>query len=325
MNKFNVNTPDEWKEKLFLKIENPKKKINYRAVAAIAAVIAVIAASTTGFAYSQAPEYFGSMLFSNSQENLSSIYSSKNIVFESPSDEFSLICNGIAGDRRSMFTVFELKSNGDFCFDSEEIYFIGEWDVETMPLNLDGYSIGSSSTYVDEKTVLIDVFFNSQSLNIIGGVLNLELKDIVIGFGDNKEVIVPGEFKGKIKIDYPNTVVNLSKTKNIANSEGVFAKGKDAWISNLGFAFELKVVDGSDRIAAFEDHELIFKKMTLNYNDGSSEDFIMRLPPQSDNDVSVGMVSKNEYLIRFEGKFPKLINSSEVVSVAFDDCILFVK
>lgn len=323
MNKFNVKTPDEWKENLFLSIEKSKRKINYKAVVAIAAVAAILICSTTGFAYSQAPEYFGSMLFSNSQENLNSIYSSKNIVFESPSDEFSLTCSGIAGDRRSMFTVFELKSNGDFCFDPEEIYFIGEWGVETMPLNLDGYSIGSSSTYVDEKNILIDVFFNSQTINIIGGILNLELKDIVVGFGEDKEVVVPGEFKGKIKIDYPNTVVNLSKTKNIANSEGVSAKGKDAWISNLGFAFELKVVDGSDKIAAFEDHEMIFKKMTLNYIDGTSEEFIMRLPSQSKNDVRIGSISKNEYLIRFEGKFPKLINSSEVVSVAFDDCVLF--
>lgn len=325
MNKFKVKTPDEWKENLFLNIENPKRKLNYKAVMAIAAVAAILISSTTGFAYSQAPEYFGSMLFSNSQENLSSIYSSKNIVFESPSDEFTLTCTGIAGDRTRMFTVFELKSNGDFCFDPEKIYFIGEWGVDTMPLNLNGYSIGSSSTYVDEKTVLIDVFFNSETINIIGGILNLELKDIVIGFGEDEEIVIPGEFKGKIRIDYPNTVINLSKTKNIANSEGVSAKGKDAWISNLGFAFELKVVDGSDRIADFEDHELVFETMTLNYADGTSENFNLRLPPRIENDVSIGSISKNGYSIKFKGKFPKLINSSEVVSVAFDDCILFVK
>lgn len=322
MNKFNVNTPDDWKENLFLNIEKPKKKINFKAVAAIAAVIAVVAVSTTGFAYSQAPEYFGSMFFNDSQ-NLSSIYSSKNIVFESPSDEFTLTCSGIAGDRSRLLTVFELKSNGDFCFDPEEIYFIGEWGVDTTPLNLNGYSIGSSSTYVDEKNILIDVIFNSQSLNIIGGVLNLELKDIVVGFGDDEEVIIPGEFRGKIKIDYPNTVVNLSKTKNIANSEGVLAKGKDGWISNLGFAFEFRVTDGAEIVTSLKDTDLVFEKMTLNYTDGTSEEFNLRLPPQSENDASIGSVSKDGYSISFRGKFPKLINSSEVVSVAFDDFVLF--
>ncbi len=324
MNKFNVKTPDEWKENLFLSIEKPKRKINYKAVVAIAAAVAIIICSTTGFAYSQAPEYFGSMLFSDSQENLSSIYSSKNIVFESPSDEFSLVCTGIAGDRSRMFTVFELKSNGDFSFDPDETYFIGEWGVETMPLNLNGYSIGSSSTFVDEKTVLIDVFFNSETINIIGGILNLELGDIVVGFGDDKKTVIEGDFKGKIRIDYPNTVVNLSKTKNIASSEGVFAKGKDAWISNLGFEFELKVTDGAQIINSIADHELVFETMTLNYADGTSEDFNLRLPPRSEDDASIGSVSKNENLIRFEGKFPRLINSSEVISVAFNDSVLFV-
>lgn len=324
MNKFNVKTPDEWKEKLFLNIEKPKRKINYKAVAIIAAVVAIIICSTTGFAYSQAPEYFGSMLFSDSQENIDSIYSSKNIVFESPSDDFSLTCTGIAGDRNRMFTVFELKSNGDFCFDPDETYFIGERGVETIPLNLNGYSIGSSSTFVDEKTVLLDVFLNSETINIIGGILNLELRDIVVGFGEDEETVIPGEFKGKIRIDYPNTVVNLSKTKNIANANGVFAKGKDGWISNLGFEFEFRVTDGGQIIDTFADHELVFETMTLNYADGTSEDFNLRLPPRSEDDVSIGSVSKNEKTIRFEGKFPRIINSSEVVSVAFNGSVLFV-
>lgn len=324
MNKFNVKTPDEWRDNLFLRIENPKRKINYKAVIAIAAVAAALICSTTGFAYSQAPEYFGSMLFSDSQENIDSIYSSKNIVFESPSDDFSLTCTGIAGDRNRMFTVFELKSNGDFCFDPDEIYFIGEWGVETIPLNLNGYSIGSSSTFVDEKTVLLDVFFNSETINIIGGILNLELRDIVVGFGEDEETVIPGEFKGKIRIDYPNTVVNLSKTKNIANANGVFAKGKNGWISNLGFEFEFKVTDGGQIIDTFADHELVFETMTLNYADGTSEDFNLRLPPRSEDDVSIGSVSKNENTIRFEGKFPRIINSSEVVSVAFNGSVLFV-
>ncbi len=324
MNKFNVKTPDEWKDNLLLNIEKPKRKINYKAVAAIAAAVAILISSTTGFAYSQAPEYFGSMLFSDSQENLNSIYSPKNIAFESPSEDFSLTCSGIAGDRSRMFTVFELKSNGDFCFDPDEIYFIGEWGVETMPLNLNGYSIGSSSTYVDEKTVLIDVFFNSETINIIGGILNLELRDIVVGFGDDKEIVILGEFKGKIRIDYPNTVVNLSKTKNIANSKGVFAKGKDAWISNLGFEFELKVTDGAQTVTSLADHDLVFETMTLNYADGTSEEFNLSLPSRSENDASIGMVSKNEYSIRFEGKFPRIINSSEVISIAFNDSVLFV-
>ena len=325
MNKFNVKTPDEWKKNLFLNIQNPKRKINYKAVVAIAAVAAVLICSTTGFAYSKAPEYFGSMLFSHSQENIDSIYSSKNIVFESPSDEFSLTCIGIAGDRNRMFTVFELKSSGDFCFEPDETYFIGEWGVETLPLNLNGYSIGSTSTFVDEKTVLLDIFFNSQTINIIGGILTLELQDIVVGFGEEEKTLIPGEFRGKIRIDYPNTVVNLSKTKNTANADGIFAKGKDGWISNLGFEFEFKVTDGGQLIDTLADHELIFETMTLNYADGTSEDFNLRLPSRTENDVRIGSVSRNGNSICYEGKFPRIINSSEVVSVAFNESVLFVK
>lgn len=323
MNKFNVNTPDEWKENLFLRIENPKRKINFKAVVAIAAAAAILICSTTGFAYSQAPEYFGSMLFRDSQENIDSIYSSKNIVFESPSEDFSLTCTGIAGDRTRMFMVFELKSNGDFCFDPDEIYFIGEHGVEILPFKLNGYSIGSSSTFVDEKTVLLDFFLKSETINIIGGILSLELRDIVVGFAEDEKIIIPGEFRGKIRIDYPNTVVNLSKTKNIANADGVFAKGRDGWISNLGFEFEFRVTDGGQIIDTFEDHELVFETMTLNYADGTSESFNLRLPPRSDDDASIGSVSKNENTISFEGKFPRIINSSEVVSVAFNGCVLF--
>lgn len=325
MNEFYVETPDTWKENLFDNLGHPKKRVNYKTLAAIAAAVAILISSTTGFAYSQAPEYFGSILFPEPQENLNSIYSSKNIVFESPSEDFTLTCSGIAGDRRSMVTVFELKSNGDYCFDPDETYFIGEWGVEALPLNLDGYSIGSSSTYVDEKTVLLDVHFNSPTLNIIGGVLKIELKDIVTGFGSEEKTVVSGEFKGKIRIDYPNTVVNLSKTKNSVCTDEITVEAKNAWISNLGFDIELRVTGGTEKIAEFEDHEIILKKMILNYADGTSEEFNLKLPPQTENDVAIGSVLKNEYAISFEGKFPKLINSSEVVSVAIDDCIMFTR
>ena len=324
MNKFNVITPEAWKENLFDNLGNPKKRINYKMLAAVAAVLAIIITSSTGFAYSQAPEYFGSIFFPESQENLNSIYSSKNIVFEGPSEEFTLTCKGIAGDRRNLVTVFELKSNGDYCFDPDELYFIGEWGVETMPLNLDGYSIGSSSACVDGKTVLLNVSFNSHKLNMIGGILEIELKDIVTGFGEDEVTVVSGEFKGRIRVDYPNTVVNLSKTKNSVCTDEITVTAKKAWISNLGFDIELKVIGGTEKITEFEDHEIILRKMTLNYADGTSEEFNLKLPPQTENDASIGSVLKSEKTIAFEGKFPKLINSSEVVSVEIDDCVLFV-
>lgn len=325
MNKFKVETPEIWKEKLFLSADNPKRKFNYRAVVAIAATTAILVFSTTGVAYSQAPEYIGSMFFGLSQENMSSIYSPKSTVFESSSDDFSLTCIGIAGDRRSMVAVFELKSNSDFSFNPEKTYFFGERGVETSPVRLNGYSIGSSSTYVDEKTLLIDLHFNAQSTNIIGETVHLEFRNITNGFGDDEVIVSSCVFKGKIKVDYPNTVVNLSKTKNTVCTDGVTAKAKKAWISNLGFEIEFKVTDGAQIIATLEDHELVFKKMTLNYIDGTSEEFILRLPSHSDRDVVVSSVSKNENKIWIKGKFPKLINSSEVVSVAIDDYVMFVK
>lgn len=322
MNKFNVKTPDSWKENLFSNIEKTKRRINFKAVAAIAAVIAILVTSTTGFAYSQAPEYIGSMFFGFSKENLQEIYSPKNIEFECDTDDFSLTCKGIVGDNKSMIAVFELKSNGYFCFEPDVSYLFGERGVETVPLPLDGYSISSSSEYIDEKTVTIDLHFNSITTGIIGKTIFLDFIDIVYGF-DADEVTVPCRFTGKIKVDYPNTVVRLSKTDAVAQAEGISMTAKKSWISNIGFEYELKVADGQEDFAKIQDHDLIFDKMTLTYDDGTAEEFIMRMPKQSDRDIIVSSTFKNEKTVRISGKFPQLINASKVVSVAFDEYVLF--
>lgn len=323
MNKFYVETPDTWKKNLFLNIEKPKHRMKIKTVAVIAAVIAILVTSTTGFAYSQAPEYIGSMFLGFSEDNLQEIYSPKNVVFDSKSDEFTLTCEGIAGDKKSLIAIFELKSNSDFCFDPDASYSIDEWDVELKPIELNGMSIGSSSFYIDEKTVKFDVHFNSITNSIIGRTFYLKMEDIVCFIGEERENIECG-FEGKIKIDYPNTVVRLKKTDAVVQTEIISAKTKKGWVSNLGFEFEMKITDGAEKLAELDGDEMIFDTLTLTFDDGTTEEFTVRLPKQTEKDIIIGSIFKNENTIRVKGKFPQLINSSKVVSVAFDDCVLFV-
>lgn len=323
MNKFNVKTPDIWKEKLFLNIEKPKRYFNFKAAAAIAAVIAILVTSTTGFAYSQAPEYIGSMFFGFSEDNLQEIYSPKNVVFESGSEEFTLTCEGIAGDKKSLIAIFELKSNGDFSFNPDASYSIDEWDVELKPIELNGWSIGSSSFHVDEKTIKFDVNFKSITNSIIGRTLHLKMEDIVCFIGEESENIAC-DFEGKIKIDYPNTVVRLKKTNTVAQTDGICLRAQKAWISNLGFEYELKITEGADIYKEKSDEqEIPFDRLVLTYDDGTVDEFFIRLPKMTDKDIIISSVLRDANTVRFSGKFPQLINASKVVSVAFDDSILF--
>ncbi len=323
MNKFNVKTPDTWKENLFLNIEKSRHRINFKAIASIAAVIAILVTSTTGFAYSQAPEYIGSRFFGFSKENLQEIYSAKNVVFESVSDEFTLTCEGIAGDKKSLIAIFELKSNGDFSFNPDASYSIDEWDVELKPIELNGWSIGSSSFHVDEKTIKIDVNFKSITNSIIGRTLHLKMKDIVCFIGEGRENIAC-DFEGKIKIDYPNTVVRLKKTSAVAQTGSICLRAQKAWISNLGFEYELKITQGAEILKEKNDEqEIPFDRLVLTYDDGTADEFFIRLPKRTDKDIIVSSVFRDATTVRLSGKFPHLINSSKVVSVALDDSILF--
>lgn len=325
MNKFNVKTPDAWKENLFENLEHPKKMINYKAVIAIAAAVAILITSTTGFAYSQAPEYIGSRFFGFSKENLQEIYSPKNEVFKSLSDELTLTCEGIAGDKKSLIAIFELKSNGDFSFNPDISYSIDEWNVELYPIELNGWSIGSSSFYVDEKTVKFDVHFRSITNSIIGRTLHLKMKDIVCFIGDESEKLAC-EFEGKIKIDYPNTVVRLKNTKTVAQTDGICLRAQKAWISNLGFEYDLKITQGAELYKEKNDElEIPFDRLIITYNDGETDEFYIRLPKMTDKDIIISSVLRDGNTVRLSGKFPQLINSSKVVSVAFDDYVMFEK
>lgn len=322
MNEFYVETPDTWKENLFNNLEHPKKRINYKALAAIAAAVAILISSTTGFAYSQAPEYIGSMFFGFSQENLSGIYSPKKVVFESESEDFTLTCEGIAGDEKSLIAIFELKSNGDFSFNPDATYSFYEWDVELKPIELNGMSIGSASFCTDEKTVKFDVHFNSITNSIIGRTLYFKMKDVVSFVGEKTEKIDCG-FEGKIKIDYPNTVVRLKKTNAVVQTEIISAKAKKGWISNLGFEYEMNITEGAEKLAELDGDEMIFDTLTLTFDDGTTEEYTVRLPKQTEKDIIIGSIFKDEKTIRVKGKFPQLINSSKVVSVALDGNVIF--
>ena len=83
MKKLNVETPEEWKSGLFLRLEKNKKPVIRPVVLLAACLAAVICLSASAFAVSavRAPEYFGS-LFLGQSETADALYSPKNIVFD---------------------------------------------------------------------------------------------------------------------------------------------------------------------------------------------------------------------------------------------------
>lgn len=320
MNSFNVKTPDDWKERLYAKTTE-KKTVRIKPVTLIAAVIAVIigiSGSVFAVRVSKAPEYFGSVFLGDSPV-VNEVYSPKDYYFESSRDDLTLRCKGIAGDSYSVYILFELKSTSDVLFDKNQSYYIANRD-QSIPFTLD---IASSwnTTVIDEHTLEISISYSTD------GGLGLAGKTISLHFGDletfDHTKLIDCEFSGEIVVDYPNSIRKLTPTENTVNLLGVEFKPAKGRISNFHFDYTLDVVDGKELYSQLEDHELVTGTLTLNYSDGTKDNFTLRLPPQSSEEASASSLGIYDDYFHIIVSLPRPISAANVVSVELDGVELF--
>lgn len=341
MNNFSVKTPDEWKNSLYLHIEQPKHQFNFKPMIVLAAVIAVIITSTTAFAYSRAPEYISSLFPGSSAELSQQIYSHKNIEFDSSSDEFSLICKGITGDKGHFYMILEMKSLKAFEFDPECTYFFENYNAESLVIPFNGLAISGTSEHIDSKTIEIRVGLQvPQGTNLIGRTVSFGFSGLT-DFSSESPQIHPCEFSKNIKIDYPDTTVKFSGRKTVAKINEVGFKPKKATLSNLSIDIALKAVENQDALKAigkpnvvangvvksyYADYPDIFYNsvLTLKYRDGTEESYDFHAI-EGDGRISVSVSFDTDFNIKISGSFSKLINASEVVSVSIDGYELFAR
>lgn len=320
MNSFNVKTPDDWKENLYLKTtyKNTVRIKPLTLIAAVLAVIICISGSVFAVRVSKAPEYFGSVFLGDSPV-ANEVYSPKDYYFESSRDDLALRCKGIAGDSYSVYILFELKSTGDVFFDKNQSYYIANRD-QSIPFTLD---IGSSwnTDVIDERTLSIAISYSTHNgLGLAGKTINMYFSDLET-FDHTK--LIECEFSGKIVVDYPNSIRNLTPTENTVNLLGVDFKPVKGRISNFHFDYTLDVVDGKEIYRQLEDHDFVTGTLTLNYIDGTKDNFTLRLPPQTSEEASATLTGQHDNDLRLVIYLPKPISAADVISVELDGVELF--
>lgn len=319
MNSFNVKTPDNWKENLYAKTTN-KNTVRIKPITLIAAVLAVIICiSGSAFAVrvSKAPQYFGSVFLGDSPV-ANEVYSPKDYYFESSRDDLTLRCKGIAGDSYSVYILFELKSEGDVLFDKNKSYYIANRD-QSIPFTLD-ISSSWNTTVIDERTLEIAISYGTENGALAGKTINMYFSDFET-FDHTK--LIECEFSGKIVVDYPNSIRKLTPTENTVNLLGVEFKPSKGRISNFHFDYTLDVVDGKEIYSQLEDHDFVTGTLTLNYIDGTKDDFTLRLPPQNSEEASATLTGQHENDLRLVIYLPRPISAADVISVELDGAQLF--
>ena len=319
MNSFNVKTPDNWKENLYAKTTN-KNTVRIKPLTLIAAVLAVIICiSGSAFAVrvSKAPQYFGSVFLGDSPV-ANEVYSPKDYYFESSRDDLTLRCKGIAGDSYSVYILFELKSEGDVLFDKNKSYYIANRD-QSIPFTLD-ISSSWNTTVIDERTLEIAISYGTENGALAGKTINMYFSDFET-FDHTK--LIECEFSGKIVVDYPNSIRKLTPTENTVNLLGVEFKPSKGRISNFHFDYTLDVVDGKEIYSQLEDHDFVTGTLTLNYIDGTKDDFTLRLPPQNSEEASATLTGQHENDLRLVIYLPRPISAADVISVELDGAQLF--
>ena len=322
MNSFNVKTPDDWKEKLYVKTSD-KKTVRIKPATLIAAILAIIIGiSGSAFAVrvSKAPEYFGSVFLGGSPV-VNEVYSSKDYYFESSRDDLILRCKGIAGDSYSVYILFELKSTGDVLFDKNQSYYIANRDQNISFVTDVGTSW--STDVIDERTLSIDISYSTHNgSGLAGKTISLHFEDLET-FDHTK--LIDCEFSGKIVVDYPNSTRKLTSTENTVNLLGVEFKPAKGRISNFHFDYTLDVIDGKEIYNQLEDHDFVTGTLTLNYADGTKDDFTLRLPPQNSEEATAASTGKHENDLHLIIYLRKPVSATNITSVELDGVELFVE
>ncbi len=329
MKKLNVETPEEWKSGLFLRLEKNKKPVIRPVVFLAACLAAVICLSASAFAVSavRAPEYFGS-LFLGQSETADALYSPKNIVFESSRDDLTLTCKGIAGDSFDVFMLFELASTGDTVFNDESTYYFGEaqHDISSI-FPLGSFSRSISVRIIDEKKAEIEICFSaSEGGSFLGRDVEFYFENIEVWGKDRDDgtlVAEECEFRGKVRIDYAATLRKMKKNSEVLVSDGVSFIPLKGSISNFNLDIKLKVADGMEIYESTEPEGLVSGTLTLNFKDGTSKAFMLKMPPESDNDAFFSSVGKSDNELSLLIHFPEPVNADAVSSIELNSSCLF--
>lgn len=325
MYSFNVNTPDEWKEKLYKKTTH-KKTVRIKPLAVLAATFAVlicISGSALAVRISNAPEYFGSIFLGNS-DLADEVYSKKDYYLESSRDDLTLKCKGIAGDNFDVNILFELKSTGEICFNKNKTYHFIDHDY-TLPYFSAESGLSSNFNVIDEHTLEIQMSLSMNVSRMIGRSIKLYFKNIE---AFDKTEYIECEFSGELVIDYRNTVNKLKATENTITAAGVQFKAIEGEISSFNFDFYLEAVDGKeiyDSLVLFEE-KMLPDTLTLRYSDGTSEKFIINLPPENADEIFPSVSgARDNYKFHIRLYLRKPINAAMVVSAELNGKQLFTK
>lgn len=327
MNSFNVSTPDEWKKNLYSKTENKQVNVIKPTVilAATFATILCMSASVFAVKISKAPQYFGSIFLGDSPV-ADDVYSEKNYYFDSTKDDLSLECKGIAGDNYSVFILFELKSTGNILFDKNMSYHF-ENHTQDIPFMWE-FSKGMSCKVIDEHTMEISVSLSDvYGGNIAGKTVGMHFENIeVYDINSMKKTdVIECSFSGNITIDYLNTVDKLNATQNTVTIKEIEFKPIKGNISNFHFDYTLEVIDGKELFSDMDEYKMVSGTLTLNYTDGTRDDFRIKMPPENSDDAFGVKIGKTNKKLHVQLKIPKPICADNVTSVEINGCEILIK
>lgn len=328
MNKFNVETPQEWKSRLYAKTsgEEGTKAFRFKPAMAAISVILIFALTTSAFAFTAIPDFFRS-IFQGNNEYLEPLFVQKNIAFDSDTEDIEVLCDGIMGDKNNIAVSFTVKAKGDTAFDINNIYAFETVEFRfdsKSPSNSDGYSSTFGLNYSDSKTLVGDLYISGSSGNgFSDNKLKITLKNLeclkpydAAGF----ERILSCSLTSEISVDYTDTSKELSAIKSeIAYKDMIFSPVCSE-ISNISLNAEFKMIKGNAKDLG---EAYPFETITVAFKDGTVSTFNFKEKTQNQNIFYVKSVTQTEESYIFSGVFGDAVDASEVFSVKFNGTELF--
>lgn len=330
MSNFNVETPQDWKNKLYAKTsgKGEMKPLRFKPVIAAISVILVFALTTTAFAFSSMPDFFKS-LFQGNNEYLNPLYMPKTIVLDSETDELEVLCTGIMGDKNHIAVSFTVKSKGNLTFDINNLYLFetNSFRFESEnPSNNDGYSSTFNLSYSDSKTLVGDLLISgSIGKGFTGKTLNVELKNLEClkpEINSIYEKILDCKFESEITVDYTDTSKELSALNSeISYKDMTFCPVK-ADVSNISLNAEFKMIKGD---AKNLNESYPFETITVTFKDKTVSIFNFKEKTESQNIFYVNSVTQTETSYVISGIFGEAVDASKILSVKFNNTELFAE
>lgn len=330
MNKFNVETPQDWKNKLYAKTisRQEQKELRFKPAMAAVAVVLVFTLTTTAFAFAEMPDFFKS-IFQGNDDYLNPLYMPKNIVLDSETDEIEVLCTGIMGDKNNLAVSFAVKSKGNTEFDINNHYIFdtSSFRIESeKPSNDDGYSATFNLNYYDNKTLLGDLYISGNSGNgFTGKQLKLALANLEClkpEAAAEFERILDCRFESEIAIDYTDTSKELSALKSEIAYENIVLSPVHSEISNISLNAEFKAIKGNAKDLG---EAYPFESITVTFKDGTVSEFNFGEKTEKQNIFYVNSVTQTDETYAVSGVFGEAVEAKNVLSVEFGGVKLFAE